>query len=106
MPQDKTAKVKELQAIGKRVAMAGDDVKNAPALAQADVGSAFASGTDVAIESSDITLLRPDLDGILKARTLSRNTMRNIRQNLFFAVAYNLIGVPIAAGVCSTFSAS
>ncbi len=70
MPQDKTAKVKELHAIGKRVAMAGDGVKNAPALAQADVGIAFASGTNVAIESSDITLLRPDLDGILKAANL------------------------------------
>lgn len=99
MPQDKAAKVKELQAMGKRVAMAGDGVNDAPALAQADVRIAFASGTDVAIESSDITLLRPDLDGILKARNLSRNTMKNIRQNLFFAFAYNLIGVPIAAGV-------
>jgi Cu+-exporting ATPase len=99
MPQEKAAKVKELQRQGKRVAMAGDGVNDAPALAQADVGIAFASGTDVAIESSDITLLRPDLDGILKARNLSRNTMKNIRQNLFFAFAYNLIGVPIAAGV-------
>ncbi len=99
MPQDKAGKVKELQTMGKRVAMAGDGVNDAPALAQADVGIAFASGTDVAIESSDITLLRPDLDGILKARNLSRSTMKNIRQNLFFAFAYNLIGVPIAAGV-------
>ena len=99
MPQDKAAKVKELQAQRKIVAMAGDGVNDAPALAQADVGIAFASGTDVAMESADITLLRPDLDGILKAINLSRSTMKNIRQNLFFAFIYNLVGVPIAAGV-------
>lgn len=96
-PVQKAEKVKQLQAQNKIVAMAGDGVNDAPALAAA-VGIAFATGTDVAIESADITLLQPDLRVILRARKLSAATMRNIRQNLFFAFAYNLLGVPIAAG--------
>ena len=103
LPQDKADKVAELQGLGALVGMVGDGINDAPALARADVGFAIGTGTDVAIESADVTLMRGSLHGVVDAIEISKATVRNIKQNLFGAFIYNSLGIPIAAGVLYPF---